>query len=242
MQKLSCDLYCSYMANTSNKRRNKRLWTGGIIAVVGLLIISFFVSQSGDPIDEMSFANLEVQDLTPNVKGNSESDIRLIEYSDFQCPACKAAAPAMQALVDQYGDQFGFEYRHFPLRSIHPNAQLAAQAAEAAGIQGKFWEMHDLLFENQSQWSQSFNPERFFRNYALELGLNEDRFRFDLKSDQVKDVVNSQFDEAGALQLQGTPAFVFNGQAVDVNEFVNENLDLGIEISAELENAVEVEG
>jgi protein-disulfide isomerase len=127
------------------------------------------------------------------------------------------------------------------LRSIHPNAQLAAQAAEAAGIQGKFWEMHDLLFENQSQWSQSFNPERFFRNYALDLELNEDRFRFDLKSNQVKVLVNSQFDEAGELQIPGTPAFVFNGEVVDVNDFVNENLDLGIEISAELENVAEQE-
>jgi len=224
------------MTNTSKKRRNKKMWTGGIILVIVLLIVSFVVSQSGDPIDEASFANLEVQELTPNIKGNSESEIRLIEYSDFQCPACKAAAPAMQALVDQYGEQFVFEYRHFPLRSIHPNAQLAAQAAEAAGIQGKFWEMHDLLFENQSQWSQSFNPERFFRNYALDLELNEDRFRFDLKSNQVKDLVNSQFDEAGELQIPGTPAFVFNGEVVDVNDFVNENLDLGIEISAEREN------
>jgi len=230
-----------YMTNTSKKRRNKKMWTGGIILVIVLLIVSFVVSQSGDPIDEASFANLEVQELTPNIKGNSESEIRLIEYSDFQCPACKAAAPAMQALVDQYGEQFVFEYRHFPLRSIHPNAQLAAQAAEAAGIQGKFWEMHDLLFENQSQWSQSFNPERFFRNYALDLELNEDRFRFDLKSNQVKDLVNSQFDEAGELQIPGTPAFVFNGEVVDVNDFVNENLDLGIEISAELENVAEQE-
>jgi protein-disulfide isomerase len=229
------------MTNTSKKRRNKKMWTGGIILVIVLLIVSFVVSQSGDPIDEASFANLEVQELTPNIKGNSESEIRLIEYSDFQCPACKAAAPAMQALVDQYGEQFVFEYRHFPLRSIHPNAQLAAQAAEAAGIQGKFWEMHDLLFENQSQWSQSFNPERFFRNYALDLELNEDRFRFDLKSNQVKDLVNSQFDEAGELQIPGTPAFVFNGEVVDVNDFVNENLDLGIEISAELENVAEQE-
>lgn len=222
------------MANTSKKRRNKRLWTGGIIAVVALLIISFFVSQSGDPIDETAFANLEVQGSTANIKGNAESDILLVEYSDFQCPACKAAAPAIQDLVDQYGDQFAFEYRHFPLRSIHPNAQEAAQAAEAAGIQGKFWEMHDMLFEKQDEWAQSFNPERFFRTYAQDIGLNVDRFRYDFKSDAVKDIVNSQFDEATALGIPGTPGFVFNGEIVDVNTFVTENIDLGVEVSAEI--------
>ncbi|MCI5051327.1 MAG: thioredoxin domain-containing protein [Candidatus Pacebacteria bacterium] len=222
------------MGNTSKKRRNRRLWTGGIIAVVALLIISFFVSQSGDPIDEAAFANLEVSALEPRIKGNAESGNILIEYSDFQCPACKAAAPAVDALVEQYGDQFALEYRHYPLRSIHPNAQLAAQAAEAAGMQGMFWEMHDLLFENQSEWSQSFNPERFFRTYALELGLNEDRFRFDMESDQVKDLVNSHFDEAQELGIPGTPGFVFNGEIVDVNTFVNENLDLSVGVEAEL--------
>lgn len=231
------------MGNTSKKRRNKRLWAGGIIAVIGLLVISFFVSQSGDPIIEENFANLEVQGSTPNIKGNAESDLLLIEYSDFQCPACKAAAPAIDELVQQYGDQFAVEYRHFPLRSIHPNAQLAAQAAEAAGIQGKFWEMHDLLFENQTEWGQSFNPERFFRTYAEQLDLNVDRFRFDLESDEVKDVVNAQFDEAGDLGIPGTPGFVYNGEIVDINSFVNENLDLGITLSEEelLESNTETE-
>lgn len=222
------------MGNTSKKRRNKRLWTGGIIAVLALLIISFFVSQSGDPIIEENFANLTVEGSTPNIKGNIGSDVLLIEYSDFQCPACATAAPAIQELVDQYGDQFALEYRHFPLRSIHPNAQLAAQAAEAAGIQGKFWEMHDILFENQSEWGQSFNPERFFRTYAENLGLNVDRFRFDLESDEVKDIVNAQFDEANVLGVPGTPGFVFNGEIVDVNTFVSENLDLEISASKEV--------
>lgn len=228
------------MGTTSKKRRNKRLWTGGIIAVIALLIISFIVSQSGDPIDETAFANLEVQGITPNEKGNLESEIRLVEYSDFQCPACKNAAPALQELVDNYGDQFVLEYRHLPLRSIHPNAQLAAQAAEAAGIQGKFWEMHDILFENQSEWGQSFNPERFFRTYALELGLNEDRFRFDLESDVVKDAVNADADEAQQLRIPGTPGFVFNGEIVDVNDFVNEQL-LALPTLAEEEVEVEAE-
>lgn len=233
MQKNISPLYFVYMSNTSKKRRNKRLWTGGIIAVVTILIISFAVSKSGNPIDPASFANVETFPLSAHEKGNSESDIRLIEYSDFQCPACKAAAPAVAELVENFGDQFVLEYRHFPLRSIHPNAQLAAQATEAAAIQGKFWEMHDKLFEMQEEWSQSFNPERYLRQYAVEIGLNEDRFRFDLNSDEVKNVVNQHFDEAQALQLPGTPSFVFNGEQIDVNTFIAENIDVSAVVLAD---------
>ncbi len=223
------------MGNTSKKRRNKRLWTGGIIAVIALLIISFLVSRSGDPIDETAFANLKVDDLTAREKGNLESDIRLIEYSDFQCPACKNAAPIIASLIQEFGDQFALEYRHYPLRTIHPNAQLAAQAAEAAGKQGKFWEMHDLLFEKQSEWSQSFNPERYFRNYANDLDLNEDRFRFDLRSDEIKDLVNAHYDEAQTLGIPGTPGFVYNGEVISLDDFINEILDTSVSEVSQVE-------
>ncbi|MFT7328083.1 MAG: protein-disulfide isomerase [Crocinitomicaceae bacterium] len=213
------------MGNTSKKRRNKRLWTGGIIVVIALLIISFIVSNSDDPIDPGVFADLEVQEITEHEKGNPESNIRLVEYSDFQCPACKNTAPIISSLIEEFGDQFVFEYRHFPLRSIHPNAQVSAQAAEAAGIQGKFWEMHDMLFDKQAEWGQSFNPERYFRTYAIELGLNEDRFRFDLESDAVKDRVNADYDAGVEAGVKGTPNFILDGESVDLNTFIAEQLD-----------------
>ena len=127
-------------------------------------------------------------------------------------------------LVEQFPERFAYEYKHFPLRTIHPNAQVAAQAAEAAANQGKFWEMHDMLFEKQSEWAQSFNPERYFREYAEELGLNVDRFRFDLDSDEIKDRVNTDYDESQELGLTGTPAFVYNGERIELNEFIAQNL------------------
>lgn len=214
------------MGNTSKKRRNKRLWTGGIIAVLALLVISFVVSKSDDTIDPTTFANVETYPIAAHEKGNLESEIRLIEYSDFQCPACKSAAPAIEGFVEEFGDQFVLEYRHFPLKQIHPNAVIAAKAAEAAGIQGKFWEMHDILFENQAEWSESFNPERYLRNYAVEIGLNEDLFRIDLDSDEVAERVENDSAEALILELPGTPSFVFNGEIVNINEFISENLEL----------------
>ncbi|MCA9353026.1 thioredoxin domain-containing protein [Patescibacteria group bacterium] len=211
------------MSNTSHKYRNKKMWTWGIILIIVLLVVSFIISKSDTTVDPESFASIEVYKDSAHEKGNVESDIRLIEYSDFQCPACKAAEPAIAQLLDAYGDQFVLEYRNFPLRQIHPNAQVGAQAAEAAAMQGKFWEMHDLLFENQDEWSQSFNPERYFRQYAKEIGLNVDRFRYDFDSDEVKDRVNADYDEAIALAIPGTPGFVSEGSIVDVNDFIREH-------------------
>ncbi len=209
----------------SNKtRKNANIRNILIIILVVILGVSYFVSKNDQKIDPAVVASIKVSEPTSHLKGNLESEIKLVEYSDFQCPACKDAAPQIKALVDQFGDQFQLEYRHFPLRSIHPNAQIAAQAAEAAGMQEKFWEMHDKLFEKQSEWSESFRPKQFFKQYAEEIGINGDRFMFDLESDSIKEIVNAQFDEAIALNLPGTPSFVFNGEQIDMNTFINENL------------------
>lgn len=213
------------MSNTSNKYRNNKIKIAAGIALVVLLIVSFVISQKSKKIDPAIINSVAVTEPTAHVKGNLESELTLIEYSDFQCPACKNAAPQIQSLVDQHGESFQLEYRHFPLRSIHPNAQIGAQAAEAAGMQGKFWEMHDMLFDKQSEWSESFNPKRFFAEYATELGISPERLLYDLESDTVKSIVNAQFDEASELGLPGTPSFVLNGEQIDINTFVTEYLD-----------------
>ena len=215
------------MINTSKKRRNKRLWTGGLVLLGVLLVISYFVSHNDKPIDPASFANLEIFPLGAHEKGNLESDIRLIEYSDFQCPACRATEPSVLSLINQYGNQFIFEYRHFPLKQLHQNSEVSARASEAASIQGKFWEMHDILFEKQSEWSQSFNPDRYFIKYAQDIGLNIDRFRYDFKSDIVKDRVDEHLMEAQAFSLQGTPSFVYDGEIININEFIRTKLSTG---------------
>ena len=208
------------MSHTSKKRRNKKIINTTLVLLGLALIISFFVSTSDRTVDPATFADVETYELEPRIKGNEEADISLVEYSDFQCPACKQAYPVVEQIVENYGNQFSFEYRHYPLRSIHPNAQLAAQAAEAAGVQGKFWEMHDMLFDNQSEWSRSFNPTKNFKDYAEELGLNVDRFEFDLKSDEVIAKVDADEAEAQSLQLPGTPSFVVNGEVSTFEDFM----------------------
>ena len=209
-----------HMANTSNKHKKKKLKNIGLVVLIIVLVGSFVISQSSNSIDPASFADVETFELEARVKGNPEAEITLVKYSDFQCPACAQAYPAVKELVESFGDQFSFEYRHYPLRSLHPNAQLAAQAAEAAGIQGKFWEMHDLLFEQQQDWAQSLNPKKVFTAYAEELGLNTDRFKYDLNSDEVKLKVNTDTDDALERGLRSTPSFLINGEPSRLEDFV----------------------
>lgn len=225
------------MSNTSHKKRDKKIAIITLVGVVALIIISFFVSKKDAQIDLVEVESVEVTQPTAHLKGNLESELKLVEYGDFQCPACRNAAPVIMQLVEDYGDKFQLEFRHYPLRSIHPNAQIASQAVEAAGMQGKFWEMHDLVYDKQAEWSKSFKPTKFFKEYATELGMSAERLEFDMKSAQVKEIVNAQFDEAQKIGLPGTPAFTFNGEMIDLNTFIAENLiDLdatGSEASAE---------
>lgn len=209
---------------SNQKRKKKQLLNGVIIALIVLLIGSYFVSKKTNNIDPKAIESVKISEPSSHLKGNLDSEIKLIEYSDFQCPACSVAEPQIKKLVEEFGDKFQLEYRSFPLRSIHPNAQIGAQAAEAAGMQGKFWEMHDKLFENQAEWSKSFNPKKYLKQYAKEIGINVDRFIYDLESDKVKGIVNAQFDEAMNLELPGTPSFVFNGEKVNINNFINDYL------------------
>lgn len=148
------------------------------------------------------------------VKGNKDAGNILIEYSDFQCPACAFYAPTLKRIDEDFGEKIKIVYRHFPLISIHKNAFLAARASEAAGIQGKFWEMHDLLFETQKDWENDTRAKDKFISYALELGLNEDKFIKDFESDEVEDSINQDVFYTGSLRLNSTPSFVLNGKVL----------------------------
>jgi protein-disulfide isomerase len=149
-------------------------------------------------------------------KGNPEAKVQLIEYSDFQCPSCAFYEPIVQQLITDLEDQIYFTYRHFPLRSIHFNADLAARAAEAAGVQKKFWEMHDLLFENQSEWANN-DARKHFEGYALELNLDLDQFNKDIDSNEIKDKVKNQEKSALSMGALGTPTFFVNGDMISPN-------------------------
>lgn len=158
-------------------------------------------------------------EILQHIKGNPEASVKLVEYSDFQCPACAAFQPVVAQLMEDYGDKISFEYKHFPLSTIHQNALSAAMAAEAAGQQGKFYEYHDLLFNNQTEWSSSAVPSTLFVKYAEELSLDVETFRKQMKSSVLRDKVRGEFDEGRTMNITGTPTFFLNGQKMSFETY-----------------------
>ncbi len=145
------------------------------------------------------------------IKGNKNAKVTLIEYSDFECPFCKRFVPTVEQALKDFPNDVRVVYRHFPLRSIHPNAQKAGEAAECAGKVGgggKFWEMHDKLFA-----AASFNVDAM-KTMAKEIGLDQGKFNACLDGNEMAEKVNTDFNEGGASGVEGTPATFVNGMLV----------------------------
>jgi protein-disulfide isomerase len=142
------------------------------------------------------------------VKGPADAKITIVEWSDFQCPFCRRSRPTLEQIEKEYGDQVRISFRHLPL-DFHTKAPAAHAAAAAAGLQGKFWEMHDKIFENQQQMS----PQKY-EQWAAELGLDVDKFKRDVASPQVKQAIETDKKAAEALGITGTPAFFVNGRYI----------------------------
>jgi protein-disulfide isomerase len=147
-------------------------------------------------------------------KGDAGAPIRLVEYSDFQCPSCAMVDPLIKEALKGEESRVFFVYRHFPLSQIHANAQYAAQAAEAAGRQGKFWEVHDLLFEKQDEWGESENAQEMIKNYVITTGINMEQWAVDVNDQEI--IKKIENDAQGALRagVDGTPTFFMNGKAI----------------------------
>ena len=195
------------------------LWSGvGLLVAGGVLAILTFTSSSPKPgTNNTILTDIFATPVTEadHVKGNPEAALVLIEYGDFQCPACGAYFPIIQQIEAELGDQLQVVYRHFPLRQIHRNAESAARATEAAALQNKFWEMHDILFEKQSEWSGKQNPEDTFLEYARAIGLNEEQFQAALNSAAVKEKVQSDFEKGLADEVNSTPSFFLGGKKIE---------------------------
>lgn len=141
---------------------------------------------------------------------SSDVDVTLVEYSDFQCPACGAYYPIVKQLNLELAGRIKFVYRHFPLTKIHENANLAALSAEAAGKQNKFWEMHDMIFENQNKWSDDKDAKNLFIEYARSLNLDIEKFKIDLDSKEVQEKVTNDYQNGIRLGVNSTPTFFLN--------------------------------
>lgn len=186
-----------------------------VIGVIVVLLIGGSVWYSGTSSERYD----EGVEVVSHVKGNPDAEVVLIKYSDFQCPACAAFVPVVNEVLADYGDSVRFEYRHFPLMQIHPFAEQAARAAEAAGQQGKFYEYHDALFANQAAWSSSVNPAQFFVRFAEELDLDMQEFTRHQRSPLLREKVRSEFEEARAAGFTGTPTFTLNGERMNISTY-----------------------
>lgn len=170
---------------------------------------------------------------TDHVKGPDNAPVTIVEYSDLQCPACRAYAPLVKSILEKNPETVKLVYRHFPLE-MHKHALAASYAAEAAGKQGKFFEYHDILFDRQGEWETSKNVSNDFLKYAKELKLNEAQFKKDSSSKEVKDFVEDQRQSGIGLQVNATPTFFINGLKVQNPNSLEEFQKL---IDAALENS-----
>ncbi|MCA9388426.1 thioredoxin domain-containing protein [Candidatus Berkelbacteria bacterium] len=191
-----------------------------VITVLTIGIFGVILFLNGDP---SKFST------TSHIYGKQDSVVTLIEYGDFQCPACFQYFPALREVKEKYKDQIAFQFRHFPIVRAHPNAMAAHRAAEAASRQGKFWEMHDLLYERQKSWAQEINPEKIFKDYADELGLDLDEYQVDQSSDDNEGVINADSAQGKKDGATGTPSFILNGEKIENPEPTLEDFSIIID-------------
>ena len=155
--------------------------------------------------------------------------VTLEEFGDYQCPPCGALHPSLKKLKQEFGSNLNFVFRNFPLTTIHKNALAAAQAAEAARMQNRFWEMHDLLYENQALWKDDINPKSIFEKFAADLGLDTARFSRDMDDKQVKLRIEADQSAAAELGVEGTPTVLIDGRQLRPEATTPEGIRKGIE-------------
>lgn len=189
-----------------------------IVLIFGGLVIYSRISNppldvSAVQTDSIIAANDQNGNIADHVFGNPDAKVVFVEYGDFQCPSCGGAYAQVKAATEEYKDKVAFIFRNFPLTTIHANARAAAAVAEAAGLQGKYWEMHNQLYQTQQDWSTLSGDKRtnMFVSYASQLGLDTAKFTADLGSHAVNDKIS--FDQAigGKIKINATPTFYLNG-------------------------------
>lgn len=191
----------------------------GVIAAIIIVFLGVFLI-NGNKTKDTKSSNSSA--ATNHVIGTSPKGVTLTEYGDFQCPYCGQYFPIVKQVQDKYKDQVVFQFRHFPITTAHPNAFAAARASEAAAKQNKFWEMHDVLYQNQQQWSSLSDPTKAFEAYAKSLGLNVTQFTKDSASSSANDFINADIAEANKLGVTGTPTFFINGKKISVTQSVED--------------------
>jgi protein-disulfide isomerase len=185
-----------------------------IILVAGALLffglLFFNKKDAGAPSTAVSASN--------HLKGSGS--VVLVEYGDFECPGCARFEPIIRQVIEKYGDKITFQFRNFPLTQIHQNAMAAHRASEAADKQGKYWEMHDVLFDNRTSWIaeagvSTSQAVSIFEGYAQQLGLDVEKFKQDVSSSAVNDVIQADIKAGQDLRVTSTPTFFLDGTKLE---------------------------
>ena len=186
-----------------------------ILIIIGLGFIGI-VSLSGNK--NKAFTTSTAQP-SAHTLGVSAKSVKLVEFADYECPYCEGVAPIIKQVQDEFKDRVVFQFSNFPLTSVHVNAFSAARATEAASLQGKFWEMHDALYDsnNWKIWTVASDPTVQYNAYATQLGLNLAQFKADFVSSKVNDSINADMSAATKLNVQGTPTYFLNGAETKIN-------------------------
>lgn len=195
--------------------KNVPLLIGTLLLTVAIVVgMAIMFSQPEEVV--VVDSSILVKEDRPSKGATESAKVTIVEFSDFQCPTCRVYAPMAEEVVAKYPDDVQFMYRHFPLSTIHPNAQKAAQAAEAARTFGKFWEMHDLLFEEQVVWANmgASDFDKKLEEYAEKLQIDKSEFQKRIKSNEVKEVVTTDYADGVRAGVNGTPTFFINGKSV----------------------------
>ncbi len=197
----------------------KILTWGGFVVIIALLVWGLVAAnKKAQGITNSSGVQVTLDNPVTSsdwTMGSSTAPVTLVEYGDFECPSCAAFSPVVKQLLSDEGpSRVYFAFRNFPLPQ-HANALVAAEAAGAAGLQGQFWAMHDLLYANQNDWVNLGDPTSVFEGYAAKIGINTTQFLKDLKSPDVYNRVISDLKEAQQNNLDYTPTFFINGVRID---------------------------
>ena len=188
---------------------------GGVLLVAVVAGVWFMRSTQEAPV--LSVAAGAPGANPPQAKGSANAPVTIEEFGDYQCPPCGALYPELEKIKADYGDRVRLIFRHYPLVRIHPNALAAAHAAEAAGLQGKFWEMHDQLYRGQKAWSGSGNAQGAFAAYARNIGLDAERFARDMNGDETDKRIVADHERARSLGVDSTPVVFVNGRKLPSN-------------------------
>ncbi len=194
-----------------------------VLAAIVVIFAGIFIF-GGNKSNTKNNSSGSAAQATNHIEGQGKKGVTLIEYGDYQCPVCEAYYPTVKQVAAKYNADIYFQFRNLPLSQVHPNAFAAARAAESASLQNKFWQMHDILYDQQSTWADSSNPYPLFQSFAQQLGLDINKFKQDYQSSAVNNVINADLDAFSKTgQQEATPTFFINGKFVQNTDLADSN-------------------